>query len=115
MKYSGIFHLGVHKATLAKAGVDGESRATIKVTIELDSEPLPTDDVPDDFAKALARDKRAGAAWETLRPSRKREYVKLVTSAKQPETRARRLRKAIDELSSETEARVRAPRKGVKR
>jgi hypothetical protein len=79
------------------------------VTIELDSEPLPTDDVPDDFAKALSHDKQASAAWETLRPSRKREYVKLITSPKQAETRARRLRKAIDELSSGTAAPVRAP------
>jgi hypothetical protein len=40
MMYSGIFHLGVHKATLA-AGRDRPARVT--VTIELDDEPLPAD------------------------------------------------------------------------
>ena len=109
MKYSGIFHLGVHKATLAKAGIDAGTTAAVAITIELDTEPLPTDEVPADLAAALAKNKRAGAAWETLRPSLKREYVKLITSAKQAETRERRLKKAVDELSSGTATRAKYP------
>ena len=93
MKYGGVFHLGVHKATLAGAGVTPPAR--VKVSIELDDEPLPTDTVPPDLAKALKRNKPAASAWKTLRPSLKREHVKSVTSAKRAETRARRLAKLI--------------------
>src|SRR5215470_847888 len=73
MMYSGIFHLGVHKATLAEAGVSPP--AVVTVTIEADDEPLPTDAMPADLARALKRDSAAAAAWERLRPSAKREHV----------------------------------------
>ena len=98
MKYSGLFHLGVHKATLADAGVKAPAR--VKVTIELDDEPLPTDIVPADLARALARNRRAAAAWKALRPSLKREHVQSVTSAKKPETRAHRVEKIVASLTS---------------
>jgi hypothetical protein len=96
MKYSGIFHLGLHKAALERAGVKPGAR--VSVTIELDDAPLPTDIVPDDLAAALERSAKARAAWQTLRPSRKREHVKALRGAKQAETRARRLAKVIAEL-----------------
>jgi hypothetical protein len=96
MMYSGVFHLGLHKAALAEAGAKFGDR--VEVTIELDSDPLPTDIVPDDLAAALKKHKRAAAAWKVLRPSRKREHVKLLMSAKKPETRQRRLDKTLEEL-----------------
>jgi hypothetical protein len=96
MKYSGIFHLGVHKAVLAEAGVKPGAR--VVATIELDDQPLPADVLPDDLAAALKRSARAARTWEALRPSRKREHVKAVTGAKQAETRARRVAKVIAEL-----------------
>lgn len=101
MKYSGVFHLGIHKAVLKDAGVDFGD--TIQVSIERDDEPLPTDTVPDDLAALLKKDKRAAAAWKVLRPSLKREYVKRLLSAKKPETRARRLEQMHAALT-ETEA-----------
>jgi bifunctional DNA-binding transcriptional regulator/antitoxin component of YhaV-PrlF toxin-antitoxin module len=97
MKYSGVFHMGVHKATLAKAGV--EPGARVEVTIEIDDEPLPTDIVPDDFAKAIAKKPTTAAAWKRLAPSHKREHVKHILEAKKPETRARRIAKAIEMLA----------------
>jgi Bacteriocin-protection, YdeI or OmpD-Associated/Domain of unknown function (DUF1905) len=98
MKYSGVFHLGIHKATLTKAGIDPAAEASVKVTIELDDEPLPTDVVPDDLAAALAKNARARNAFATLRPSLKREYVKAILAAKRAETRERRVKKTLDEL-----------------
>lgn len=98
MKYSGVFHLGVHQATLAAAGIDVTAEAPVRVTIELDDEPLPTDVVPDDLAAALAKNARARKAWEVLRPSMKREYVKAITGAKRVETRERRLKTVIEAL-----------------
>jgi bacteriocin resistance YdeI/OmpD-like protein/uncharacterized protein DUF1905 len=98
MLYDGIFHLGVHKATLAAAGITAPAR--VKVTIELDDEPLPTDAVPPDLEQALTKNARAAAAWKVLRPSAKREHVKLLLDAKKAETRARRLRKIVESLAS---------------
>jgi hypothetical protein len=97
MKYSGVFHLGVHKATLANADVVPGAR--VEVTIELDDEPLPTDIVPDDLARRLKTNKAAAAAWQALRPSRKREHVKHIVEAKKTETRARRLEQILEMLA----------------
>ena len=97
MKYSGVFHLGLHKAALTRAGV--ARGALVEVSLERDPEPLPTDIVPEDLAMRLKRDHDARAAWQQLRPSLKREYVKQLLTAKQPETRARRLDKVMRALS----------------
>jgi hypothetical protein len=96
MKYGGVFHMGVHKATAAAAGVRAGSR--VELTIELDDEPLPTDALPDDLARALAGDAKASAAWERLAPSHRREHVKHVLEAKKPETRARRVERVVATL-----------------
>jgi hypothetical protein len=96
MKYSGVFHMGVHKATLVKAKVGAGDR--VEVTIEIDDEPLPTDEVPPDLATALAKSATARAAWQKMAPSHKREHVKHVLEAKRPETRARRIAKTIEVL-----------------
>jgi hypothetical protein len=96
MKYSGVFHLGIHKAALAEAGVKPGAR--VEITLELDDEPLPTDVVPPDLAVLLDK-KRLKAKWTALRPSLKREYVKQILEAKKPETRARRVSKVIELLA----------------
>ena len=97
MKYSGVFHLGVHKATLASAGVTAPAR--VRVSIELDDEPLPTDSCPEELSRALRKAPGALAAWEELRPSLKREHVKSVLDAKQAETRVRRIEKIVGSLA----------------
>jgi hypothetical protein len=97
MKCGGIFHLGVHKATLAAAGVKAPARVT--VSIELDDEPLPADTVPADLSKALERNRAAREAWKVLRPSLKREHVTALVGARKPETRARRLEKIVESLA----------------
>jgi hypothetical protein len=96
MKYSGVFHMGVHKATALGAGVKGGDR--VEVTIEIDDQPLPTDVVPPDLARAIAKHARAEAAWQALSPAHKREHVKHVMDAKKPETRARRIAQAVEAL-----------------
>jgi hypothetical protein len=96
MKYSGVFHLGVHKATLAEAGVAAGAR--VDVTIERDDQPLPTDIVPDDLAAALAGDAAAEASWGQLAPARRRGYVRDVLDAKGADTRARRIAKIVATL-----------------
>jgi bacteriocin resistance YdeI/OmpD-like protein/uncharacterized protein DUF1905 len=103
MIYGGVFHLGVHKATLAEAEVSAP--AAVHVSIEADTEPLPTDAVPQDLAKALKRRASATAAWQRLRPSLKREHVKSLLDAKKPETRRSRLDKIIAMLGASPDAR----------
>ena len=100
--YSGAYYLGLHKAMLAEAGAAPGDEVTI--TIELDAEPLPTDVLPDDLAAALARDTKAAAAWQALRPSHKREHVRGILEAKKPETRAARVSKAIAMLRAAKKA-----------
>ena len=54
--------------------------------------------VPDSLAEALAAaDVRA--AFDALAPSKRKEHVRQVTSAKAEETRDRRIRKIVDSLS----------------
>lgn len=103
MKYSGVFHLGVHKATVEVAGVSRGARVT--VTIELDGEPLPTDTVPGDLVAALAHAPKAAATWPKLAPAIRRGYVKSVLDAKKPETRARRIATIVATLRKGVPAR----------
>jgi hypothetical protein len=93
MKYSGRFHMGVHKATLAAAGK--EAGAEVAIEIELDDEPLPGDTLPPELAAAFDKDARAKAAWDKLAPSHRREHVKAIDEAKRPETRAARITRAL--------------------
>jgi hypothetical protein len=97
MKYSGVFHLGVHKATLAAAGVG--IGAIVEITIEHDDQPLPTDTVPPDLKKALAANKAAQRGFEAQSPAHKREHVKFILEAKQADTRARRIAKTVETLA----------------
>lgn len=112
MKYSGVFHLGIHKAVLGGAGATGGERVT--VTIEADPDPLPGDELPDDLARAIAKRKRTQAAWESLAPAHKREHVKHVIEAKRPETRARRIAKCIEALEERAAKRA-AKKKSTKK
>ena len=96
MKYSGVFHLGVHKATAQSAGVGHGDR--VAVTIERDDKPLPTDIVPQDLVRALARVPQAAASWEQLSPARRREYVKGILEAKKSDTRAGRIARIVATL-----------------
>lgn len=69
---------------------------TVQVTLELDTMPR-TVDLPDDLAAALTE---AGvrAAFDGLSNSRQRALVDPVLQAKAPETRLRRIEKAVESL-----------------
>jgi len=67
------------------------------VTLELDTSSRDTP-VPDDLAAALAA---AGvrAAFDAQSPSRRKEHVRQVESAKADDTRARRVAKVVEALA----------------
>lgn len=86
-------------------GVSGENRALagvaagdeLDVEIELDTEPREVD-VPADLAKALADDPKARRFFDGLSFSQKQWYVIPIDSAKKPDTRQKRVTKAIGML-----------------
>lgn len=91
----GRYLLGLSNANRQAAGVEiGEE---IEVEVELDTQPRVVVEPPD-FAEALDADPVARAAYDDLAYSRKREHVHAIESAKKPETRQRRIEKAIATL-----------------
>jgi uncharacterized protein YdeI (YjbR/CyaY-like superfamily) len=71
----------------------------VSVVMERDDEPRVVTP-PVDFARALKANKAALAAWERLSYTHRKEYAKAIEEAKKPETRARRLEKAITALAA---------------
>ena len=55
--------------------------------------------VPDYILAALKKNGKAMAAFGNFSPSHKREYVVWITEAKREETRARRMRAAIEQMT----------------
>lgn len=55
--------------------------------------------VPSDMKDFLSGDSDALKTWLDITPLARNEWICLVDSAKQPETRARRLKRAKDQLS----------------
>jgi uncharacterized protein YdeI (YjbR/CyaY-like superfamily) len=53
-----------------------------------------------DFGKALAADPVAKAKWNDLTPIGRRDFISWLDSAKQPETRKRRIEKACSMLTA---------------
>ncbi len=92
----GQFLVGVsaenRKAAVVAAGDE------VEVDIELDTEPREVV-VPADLAAALAADKAAQARFDKLSFSHQRQHVEAIESAKAPETRQRRIDKAIEKLN----------------
>ncbi len=78
----------VREATGLEAGDPVEVRLSVATT------PREVE-VPPDLGEALAADERAGAFFAALSNSLQRYHVDSVTSAKTPETRARRIDRAL--------------------
>jgi hypothetical protein len=81
------------KLTKAAGAVAGD-----QVTLELAPEALePT--VPTDLRKALAADPKARALWEKITINARTDWIHWIVSAKQAETRARRVENACSMLA----------------
>jgi hypothetical protein len=94
--YGDVFVLPLSAENRAAAGVQAGDE--VEVTLELDTEPR-TVEVPEDLAAALESHDLT-TAFDSLAPSRRKEFVRQVTSAKAQETRERRIDKIIQQLSS---------------
>lgn len=91
----GRYLLGLSNANRRAAGVAVGDE--VEVEVDFDAE-LPVVDEPVDFARALDADPVARAAYDRLPYGRKREHVRAIETAKRPETRARRIEKALETL-----------------
>jgi uncharacterized protein YdeI (YjbR/CyaY-like superfamily) len=96
---SGKYMLGIPKTFREAAGI--KAGDNIVVTLEKDVAER-TVEIPDDLAKELKKDKAFRAAWDNLSYTIRKENVRSLTEAKQPETRARRLEKTLTMLRQKT-------------
>jgi Bacteriocin-protection, YdeI or OmpD-Associated/Domain of unknown function (DUF1905) len=105
----GRYLLGLSNANRQAAGVvTGDE---VEVELEFDPDPRVVVE-PTDFARALDADPIARTAYDRLPDGRRREHVRAIESAKKPETRIRRIEKALATLrNSESAGRAAAPRR----
>ncbi|MGE3274629.1 MAG: YdeI/OmpD-associated family protein [Vicinamibacterales bacterium] len=80
------------KANLRAAGLVGTE--TLTVRLELDT-AARTVTPPADLTKALRATAGAAEGWKALSFTHQREHVEAIESAKAPETRARRITRAV--------------------
>lgn len=69
--------------------------AGVKAPRTKSGKPKPAPKVPEDLARALARNRRARQTFEEFSPSHRREYVEWITEAKRNDTRQRRVAQTI--------------------
>jgi bacteriocin resistance YdeI/OmpD-like protein/uncharacterized protein DUF1905 len=84
-----------------KLGEAAGAEAGDVVTLEIApaaQEPEPK--MPADLRKALAAVPTARALWSDITPIARRDWIHWITSAKQPETRARRIKNACSMLAA---------------
>jgi hypothetical protein len=93
----GSHRLRVNKTMHDAAGADAVDTVTVEITRAGEE---PEIRVPMDLRKALAAAPLAQAGWKDITPMARRDWVFSITSAKQPETRRRRIEKACDMLAS---------------
>lgn len=89
----GSFYMAANRQIREQAGVTPGD--TIDVELEPDLEPRIVE-VPDDLREVLAAEPDVAAAFERMPVSHRRDYVEWITEAKRPETRERRVAKAVE-------------------
>jgi len=93
----GSHRLKVNKAMHDAAGADAGDTVTVEIT-RAGEEPEAR--VPMDLRKALAAAPLAQALWADITPIARRDWILWISSARQPETRRRRIEKACAMLAS---------------
>ena len=91
----GLNLIGLSNANRKAAGVVTGDR--VEVELELDLEPRVVV-VPADLATALDAEPLARSAFDRLTDSQKSQHLRLIESAKKPDTRGRRIEKTLATL-----------------
>jgi len=86
--------LPINKAM--REGADADDGDTVNLVIlEPESEPV----MPSDLWVALTASDKAKTLWKNLTPIGRTDWIRWIVSAKQPETRARRITRTVEQLS----------------
>jgi hypothetical protein len=93
----GSHGLRVNKAMHDAAGTDAGDTVTVEITRAGEE---PEIRVPADLRQALAAAPPAQASWADITPLARRDWIFSISTARQPETRRRRIEKACDMLAS---------------
>ncbi|HRW17580.1 MAG TPA: YdeI/OmpD-associated family protein [Dermatophilaceae bacterium] len=88
----GVIVVGLSKAARADLGVQIGDQVTVVLTLDEAPREVP---VPVELEQALASDPAAGAAYQALAFTHRREFAEWVGTAVKPETRARRAEQAV--------------------
>ncbi len=92
---AGVHVLGIRKAIRAAIGKDVGDRVTVEFERDAGERAV---DVPPELELAFGEDPRGRQRFDRLSFTRRREYAEWVATAKKPETRERRARKALAEI-----------------
>jgi hypothetical protein len=95
--YGGVHYLPVNRTL--REGAKAKAGDTVTVVLQRDDEPRVID-APPDFANALKANKAAQAAWDKMSTSHRKAYVEAIEETKKPETRARRIERAVAALGA---------------
>jgi hypothetical protein len=89
--------LKVNKKMRKAAGIEAGDVVSLEImSVEKESEPR----IPIDLREALAATPAARAVWSDITPKARWDWIHWITSAKQSETRARRIHGACDMLAA---------------
>ncbi len=102
----GKFYLVVNKQM--REGAKVKAGDTAEFLLEKDDTPREIE-TPADFAKALKVNKDAQAVWDRLSFTHRKEYIGAIVEAKKPETRARRIEKAVEMIAAMKKAEAKKP------
>jgi hypothetical protein len=91
----GRYRMQINTALRKAAHADVADVVSIELRLDRESRELP---VPADLRAALKEYPKARRAFDQLPPGHRRQYIKWFDSAKGPETRARRLGRAMEIL-----------------
>ena len=93
--YGGLAMVGLNKTVQATAGVSAGDR--VELALERDDAPREVV-VPETLAEALAGDVLARETFNSLAYTHRKEYAEWIAEAKRPETRERRVARALEML-----------------
>ena len=92
----GCHRLKIGRAMRSALGIDLSDAVIVEITrIDDESETR----IPSDLRRALTKDPSALASWRSITPMARRDWIFSICTAKQAETRERRIAKAVDMLA----------------
>ena len=91
----GLHRLYINSDLRRAASADAGERIWISLRRDRDSREIP---VPPDVAEALRRSAQARQAFHEITPALRREFLRWVTAAQRPETRAKRIARGLKNI-----------------